>query len=99
MIGSPDSLLEFVRADPLFHPVEEGRPGVGPEGDGPFFRLLRPAGGTSRFPLADLHDPLENMTADCAFIFIDWQGSLGYFRSPEGSCVNDTEAVKCFNPP
>ena len=75
MIWSPDSLLEFVLADPLFHPVEEGRPGVGPEGGGPFFRLLAPAGGTSRFPLADLHDPLEEMAAGRARIFVDLHGS------------------------
>jgi len=45
ILGSPDSLLEFVRVDPLFHPVEEGGPGVGPEGGDPFFRLPRPQAG------------------------------------------------------
>jgi hypothetical protein len=71
LMGSPDSLLEFVRVDPLFHPVEEGGPGIRPEGDGPLFCLLRPAGGTNRFRLADLHDPLEEMAAGRALIFVD----------------------------
>jgi hypothetical protein len=63
ILGFPDSLLEFVWVDPLFHPIEEGGPGVGPKGDDLFFRLLPSAGGTIWFRLADLHDLLEAMAA------------------------------------
>ena len=40
--------IQFLRADPLFHIVEEGRPGIRPEGGGLLFYLLDPAGGATR---------------------------------------------------
>ena len=48
------SLFEFMRADPLLHPVEESRPGVRPERREEPFRLLLAAGGARRVGLPDL---------------------------------------------
>ena len=58
-----------MRVDPLFHPVEEGGPGVRPEGGGHLFHLLRPACGTGRLLLPGFHETLEEMlAADEAFL-------------------------------
>ncbi len=67
-------LLELLRADPLFHTVEEGRPRIRPERGDPFFRLLIAAFRAGRPGLAAFHDPLEQMTAGRAFIFVDRHG-------------------------
>jgi hypothetical protein len=67
----PDSLLEFVRVDPFFHPVEKGGPCVGPERDDPFPCFLYAACRACRGFLPDLHDPFEEVAAGSAFIFVD----------------------------
>ena len=75
-------LLEFVGVDPPFHPVEEGGPGVRPEGRDPPPWPVRPAGRAGRGFLPDLHDPLERMPAGFAFIFVDRHGFLRGPKSP-----------------
>lgn len=69
-------LLELLRADPLFHTVEEGRPRIRPERGGLFFCLPPPAERTIRRRFADLHDPLERMPAGRAHILVDRHGIL-----------------------
>ena len=69
-----NSLLEFLRADPFFHPVEEGGPAVRAEGCDPPLWLVRPTCRTGRGFLPDLHNPLESMSAGFAFIFVDRHG-------------------------
>jgi len=70
------SLFELMRVDPLFHPVEEPRPGVRPERGDPPFRLLPTAGGARRSGFPDLHEPFETMRAACAFIVVKRHCSL-----------------------
>ena len=68
-------LFEFIRADPFFHPVEESRPGVRPEGSEAFSRFSFAAGGARRVRLPGLHDPFEAMRAARTFIIVNRHGA------------------------
>ena len=71
--------FKFLRVDPLFHMVKEGRPRIRPEGGGLLFYLIDPAGRAMRICLSDLHDPFEDMAAGGALIFVNRHSSLRGF--------------------